>query len=103
MAFHVKVFFQALKSSITDVNAVDESQRVEQGNDRYDMKIAFSNQPLFSCLINGVRNMNSITARAVLGCIVAAPTVFRDKMFFEVAVIHCRRCINEQCSIKWDG
>ena len=103
MTFHVKVFFQALKSSITDVNAIDESQRVEQGNDRYDMKVAFPNQPLFSCPINRVRNMNSIRARAVLGCVVAAPTIFGDKMLFEVAVVHCRRVINEKRSIKWDG
>ena len=90
MAFHVKVFFQPLKSSITDVNAVDESQRVEQGNGRYDMKIAFPNQPLLSCPINGVQNMNSIRATALLRCVVADPTIFRDKMLFEVAVVHCR-------------
>ncbi len=104
MAFHVKIFFQALKSSITDVNAVDESQRVEQGNGRYDMKVAFPNQPLFSCPINGVQNMNSIRARAVLRYVVAAPTIFGDELLFEVAVVHCMGVgNNEKCSIKWDG
>ena len=104
MPSHVKIFFQALKSSITDVNAVDESQRVEQGNGRYDMKIAFSNQSLLSCPINGVQNMNSISTRAVLQCVFAAPTIFGDRMLFEVAVLHCRGIeINKKGLIRWDG
>lgn len=44
VAFHLQVFLQPLNSGIADVDSIDESKHVEQGNSRYHMEIAFPNE-----------------------------------------------------------
>lgn len=55
LPFHLEVFLQSLQPSISDVDSINKSQGIEQGNGRQYVDIAFPDELLLGGAVDGFR------------------------------------------------